>query len=405
MNIVLISYEFPPITAAGGIGSYMYHLSVFLTCKGHKVTVFSANTVDTELIICEQNYCTNYQVPAQSNEIFRVSVVAVFEQYLQSNTVDIIESPEVGACALYIKEKFPGIPLFVKMHTPGVLITKISNTYLPVAKKIRFVAGALKRGKLDAGYWAKYDKNKDTDLEYQICMKADILLSPSMALKNWASEFWGIPSKRVQLLPNPFSIQDELFSLNLQNRPSVISFVGKLSVLKGMKALAKAIPVILEKNKGYKIYLVGRDVVENGQSMQAYMQQELAAYESRIVFTGALKREALKEIYASSKICVFPSLWENYPNVIMEAMAAGAAVAASAVGGIPEIINHPSLGILFDPKNANQIAAAVNKLLQDNTARLAMAAAARKNLLQKIKDVGFEQNILRLYCQFEKTTG
>ena len=405
MHIVLVSYEFPPVTATGGIGSYMYHLSIILDEAGHTITVFSADPGAKDVRILQQMHCTNYLVPAESNESFKEKVVTVFSTFLQTNKVDVIESPEVGGCALHIKENFPQIPLVVKMHSPGVLITKVSNTYVPLVSKIRFVAGALVRGKIDLGYWAKHDRNRDTDVEYKICMMADILLSPTVALKKWASSFWRIPASKIKVVPNPFSFDDTLFNLSLENRADIISFVGKLSVLKGMKAFTKAIPMILEKNKGYKIYLVGRDEVENGHSMQAYMQDKLAAYESSIVFTGALKKEALKEIYASSKVCVFPSLWENYPTVVMEAMAAGAAVAASAVGGIPEIINNTSLGILFDPKNAGQVAAAVNKLLHDDTARLTMAAAARKSLLQKIKDTGFKEKIIKLYSQFEKTTG
>jgi hypothetical protein len=64
----------------------------------------------------------------------------------------VIESPEVGACALYIKETYPSIPLVIKMHTPGVLITKISNTYQSVFTKLRYIAGAFLRGRFDLGF-------------------------------------------------------------------------------------------------------------------------------------------------------------------------------------------------------------------------------------------------------------
>lgn len=400
MNIVLVSYEFPPANVVGGIGSYMYHLAVFLAAKGNKVTVFSANPGGTKVIVAKQDYCTNYQIPAENNETFREVVVPVFEQFTLTNKVDVIESPEVGACAQYIKAKFPRIPLIVKMHTPGVLITKVSNTYVPLRKKVRFVAGALLRGRIDAGYWARHDKNRDEDMEYQICINADTLLSPSSALKLWAVKFWRIPSKKIQLLKNPFSIQDDLFSLSLSNRPCVISFIGKLSVLKGMKAFAKAIPLILQKNKGYKIFLVGRDEIESGQSMKEFMQEQLIEYKNQVVFTGALSREELREIYAQSKLCVFPSLWENYPTVILEAMAAGAAVTASNVGGIPELISHSVTGLLFSPRRPRQIAKAVNSLLTNEDKRLVMVETARNEIRKKINDTGFEDDQLRVYTRF-----
>jgi len=232
-------------------------------------------------------------------------------------------------------------------------------------------------------------------------MMADTLLSPSKALKQWAVQFWGISPQKIQVLRNPFSLQDDLFSMPLFNRPNVISFVGKLSVLKGMTAFTKAIPMILKENNGYKILLVGRDEIENGVSMQAFMEKELDAYKTEIIFTGALDRNKLNEVYASSKVCVFPSLWENFPTVIMEAMAAGAAVAAAQRGGIPELIKNNYTGILFDAEKPKEIARVVNDLLKNEEKRLAIATAARQKLIDNITNSQFEKDLLQVYTQYK----
>ena len=397
MNIVLISFEFPPLTAIGGIGSYMIHLANLLTSKGNSVTVFSAFPGGKSLEVATITDCVNYRVPAEDNFEFRQNILPVFEAYHASNRVDLIESPEVGACGLLVKERFPHLRLIVKMHTPGVLITKINNGQLPFFNRLRYVMGALLRGKFDLGYWAQKDKHRDDDLEYQICIKADTLLSPSKALKQWAVHYWGIQAANITGVPNPFTLQSNLFSFPIEGRPRVISFIGKLSILKGMKALTAAIPLILAKNKNCKIYLVGRDVVENGRSMKAYMQRELAVYRSNVVFTGALNEESLEEIYAMSQVCVFPSLWENYPTVVLEAMAAGAAVAASNVGGVPELINNGLTGMLFNPGKPAQIANTVNWLLANDTKRMDIAKLARMYLANTIKDMENENQLLKIY--------
>jgi glycogen(starch) synthase len=400
MYIVLVSFEFPPFTAIGGIGSYIYHLSVFLSSHGHKVTVFSANPQAKELTVIEYNYCVNYLVPSCNIYDFRNDVLSVFDSYIKTNIVDLIESPEVGACALSIKQKYPYIPLVVKMHTPGVLIVKISNTYTPLIKKLRFVFGALIKGKFDAGFWATYDKNRDLDPEYHICILANKLLSPSFALKKWAIDFWGINREKIEVVKNPFSLNHELFTLPLNNRPNIISFVGKLSVLKGMKSFTKAIPIILKKNKGYKILLVGRDEFEFGNSMKEYMLNQLGEFRSEVVFMGALDSKNLINIYASSKVCVFPSLWENYPNVVLESMAAGSAVAASKRGGIPEIIQHNVNGLLFNPLKPREIARAINELLSDEVRRLSFATVARNELIKSVNNKQYEKELLKVYTQF-----
>ena len=105
MNIVLITYEFPPLNAIGGIGSYMHHLSVFLISKGQRVTVFSANPAASDVSVINHPHYINYLIPSRNYETFRKEVVPVFESFIKTNRVDVLESPEVGACALGIKEK------------------------------------------------------------------------------------------------------------------------------------------------------------------------------------------------------------------------------------------------------------------------------------------------------------
>ncbi len=398
----MVSYEFPPVTAFGGIGSYMYHLSLLLAQAGHHVTVFSAAPGAGEVIKNEKCHCQNFLIPANSNDAFRSAVLPVFETYLKANRVDVIESPEVGACALYIKQKFPGIPLVVKMHTPGVLITRVNNTYVPLHRKIRFVAGAILRGTLDAGYWSSSDRNQHSDEEYKVCRLADSLLSPSTALKNWAVAFWGMKTSDIQVVPNPFSPDERLFEFPVENRPLAISFVGKLSVLKGMKCLLKAIPLILKQHRNVKIYIVGRDEFENGKSMQSLIEDKLGSFKKQVVFTGALVKEDVNEVYRISRVNMVPSLWENYPTVVMEAMAAGSVVVASNAGGMGEMIEHNKTGLLFKSKDGVALAGAVNRLLDNEQERMNMAQAAREALRLRNDNATCNKDILNVYTRFDK---
>jgi glycosyltransferase involved in cell wall biosynthesis len=230
---------------------------------------------------------------------------------------------------------------------------------------------------------------------------ADVLICPSLALKKFAESYWGLTEKNIKVVPNPFSLQESLFHFPVDGRPKVISFIGKLSILKGMKTLTAAIPGILKNNKDYTLYIVGRNEIEDGKSMLAYMQQELAPYKKQVIFTGALPKEELLEIYAKSRVCIFPSLWENYPSVILEAMAGGAAVVAANAGGIPEMIRHQNTGILFDPMVPRDLFNAVSALLDDNTKRVAIAGRARTALRERLADPGFEKEISCIYLQFE----
>lgn len=397
ISILLVTFEFPTHTAIGGIGAYMMHLAKLLHGFGNTVTVFSATATHTSVTSLELTYCKNYLLPASDHSSFRKQALELFTGLNGQQNFQVMESPEVGACALDIKLAFPHMPLIVKMHTPGVLITRINQTYIPVMNYLRFTLGALKRGKIDLGHWSSKAKDKHKDAEYLICEKADLLLSPSDALRRWVVKFWGLPMQKIKLLPNPFSLDDELLKLPVENRQPFICFVGKLSILKGMIGLTEALPLILDKYPLYSVYIVGRDEMEKPGGMKSWMEEKLQRYKDRIIFTGQKPADELKAIYAKSKVFIIPSLWENYPTVVLEAMAAGAAVAASARGGIPEMIDDGKTGKLFDPLKPASVFKAVDELLSDDANRIAISVNARKKLLAIQQDSKMNEGLNAIY--------
>lgn len=399
LHILLVSYEFPPEMATGGIGSYINHLASLLHHEQQHVTVFSATIQQEEVTVINRAHCVNYLIPAIDPETFRKKVLPVFEQFASQNQVDVIESPEVGACAIEIKKRYPGIPLVVKMHTPGVLITKVSNTYQPFISKLRYVTGALRRGKFDLGYWANNDKNKERDPEFQICEMADLLLTPSEALKQWAVSFWRLPAEKIEVIANPFHADTDLLHYPIERYSKTICFIGKLTVLKGMFAFTGAIKKVLLKHPDYRILLVGRDEAasENIPSMQKWMEDQLTGVTDRVIFKGALNRDSVKQVLSECEICVVPSLWENYPTVVLEAMAAGCAVAASNRGGIPELITDQQNGLLFNPMNENSIYSAIDELINAPSFRFRMAIEGRKKITEETAQDILKEQIMQVY--------
>jgi glycosyltransferase involved in cell wall biosynthesis len=280
-----------------------------------------------------------------------------------------------------------------------VLITKVSNTYQPLVQKLRYIAGAIKKGKIDLGYWAKHDENQMNDPEFQICEKADAILSPSHALKKWAVDFWKIPSEKITVIPNPFTASADLFQYPVERTTKQICFIGKLTVLKGMIAFTKAMKKVLNVHTDYTLVLAGRDEIDphTGNSIQEWMQQELKQFSNRVFFKGAITGNEVKLLLSQSEVCVVPSLWENFPTVVLEAMAAGCAVAASNRGGIPELITDHENGILFHPMKPHSIFSAINKLIQDETLRFRLAAMGRKKVQEENTSKQLTEKILSVY--------
>ena len=113
------------------------------------------------------------------------------------------------------------------------------------------------------------------------------------------------------------------------------------------------------------------------------------------------KDELLKQ-YRTAALCVVPSLWDNSPNTVYEAMAAGRAVVASRVGGIPELVADGETGLLTPPGDAGALADAITALLLDPDRRQAMGEAGRRRI-RRLADL--EENVDRRLAIYEEVAG
>jgi glycosyltransferase involved in cell wall biosynthesis len=92
---------------------------------------------------------------------------------------------------------------------------------------------------------------------------------------------------------------------------------------------------------------------------------------------GPVDPAGLREALGRASLLVLPSLEDNCPMAILEAMAAGLPVAASAIGGIPDLVEPSVTGLLFDPHDPKAIAEAVRRVLADGEMREKMGRAGR----------------------------
>ncbi len=80
-------------------------------------------------------------------------------------------------------------------------------------------------------------------------------------------------------------------------------------------------------------------------------------------------------------MAVFPSRWESFGYVCLEAMAAGCGVVASRHGGMAEIIEDGISGLVVDPSHSQSLSAAISRLIDSPAERLRLASAARERVL------------------------
>lgn len=397
MHIAFITFEYPPDIDQGGIATYTLQVATLLQQCGHDVEVFSGSYSRDETEIFKN--VKTHRIKIKDVNDFRHRVVTKFTERHLEKSFDIIESPEINGNGLEIKKAFKNVPLTVKLHTASVFQVKILNTYLPLSKKLRFVLGAVKQGRIDLGYWSKKDKNQLNDVDYQITQLADSLSAPSHSMKKWAIDFWEIKPNKIDVIPYPYIPDKRLLQIPLETNSGIVTFHGKLNVHKGLVAMSEIIPNVLKKCDGIKFRLAGKNDNSHipGVSMQEFLENKLKKYLNHIEFTGPLSLETIPEFLSSSDLCIFPSIWDNFPLVCLEAMSAGRAIIASNEGGMKDMLEPNGCGILLNPFDIKGFVNSTIFLLKNPLKRSELGNLARNKILNNFNAQISEKQIINFY--------
>jgi glycosyltransferase involved in cell wall biosynthesis len=153
-----------------------------------------------------------------------------------------------------------------------------------------------------------------------------------------------------------------------------IGIVGRLARQKGHSFLFAAARGILKGFPGAKFIVIGEG--PDRKPLEALARDFGIA--GSVCFAGY--RGDMPNVYASLDLMVLPSLDEGLPMTLLEAMAAKRPVIASAVGAVPEVIEHGQNGLLVEPGKADDLEQAIRLLLNDPSLRRRLAENARKSV-------------------------
>ena len=171
----------------------------------------------------------------------------------------------------------------------------------------------------------------------------------------------------VTILPNAF---DAPILPAIPKRRRVLA-AARLVERKGIQHLIEALAA-LDTDAEY--------VVAGDGPRRAALEARARALGVPITFLGQVDRDRLGQLYASSSIFVLPSLQENFPMVLLEAMSAGCAVVTTAYTGCAEVVGEA--GVLVPPGDSRALRDAVGGLLRDPERAAALGAAARQRASQ-----------------------
>ena len=159
-------------------------------------------------------------------------------------------------------------------------------------------------------------------------------------------------------------------NLRLSGKPKIL-YLSRLATRKGINQFLKAIPKVQNRVDAQFIVAGVGQVPEHGDKIP------------NCTFLGHVPHNETPKLLALSDIFVLPSLSENLSISILEAMASGVAVVATAVGGTPEVIDHEKNGLLIHPNEVDEIADAIVRLVESEGLRTKIAAEGRRTVAEK----------------------
>jgi glycosyltransferase involved in cell wall biosynthesis len=181
-------------------------------------------------------------------------------------------------------------------------------------------------------------------------------------------------AQRTWILPN--AVESPFFEVNAQppsgEVPKILC-VGDICARKNQNAFILALDGLAKKCKFQLVFLGA------GRPNDPYLIEFQHLLESRPWCTrnGFVGREQLRSHLRQAALLALPSLEDNCPMVVLEAMAAGVPVVAARVGGVPDLIEENQTGLFCDPLEGSSISAAMEWVLSNPSAAAEMAGRAK----------------------------
>ena len=225
-------------------------------------------------------------------------------------------------------------------------------------------------------------------VEHLFIKRANKVISPCHAMVELIEVEMGQKLKQAHVIPYP--VADNEIITNKKSKKVTLLFASRNDPVKGGKLLIKALG-LLPENIQSKIQV----------EFYGYVPEYDLSYLPFLQIHEFVPKEVLEKAYQTADICVIPSLFDNSPNTVYEAMANGKIVVASSVGGIPEIVGGIENGFLFDPKDVNDLVEklenAIKLVLKDECLLMRVNARQRINTISNLSiNVQQRLNLIQL---------
>ena len=351
MKILMLTWEYPP-RVVGGIARVVNDLSKRLIKDGHDVTVITYKEGNAPY------YELDKGVKVYRVDNFIINASNFIDWIMQLNFNMIAKASEIMQ-----KEG-----AFDVIHAHDWLVAYAAKTLkqsynIPIVSTIHATEAGRNSGIRDA------QQKYINDTEWMLTYESTEVIVNSYFMKTELQRLFGLPYEKINVVPNGVNLlsysgieRDYDFRRKFaMDNEKIILFVGRLVYEKGIQHLIAAMPKILNGYHDAKLVIAGK----GGMIDELKAQANSLGLGEKVYFTGYINGKDVGKLYKAADISVFPSTYEPFGIVALEAMLAERPVVVSDIGGLNEIVQHRENGMKCYAGNANSIADSILELLYD----------------------------------------
>lgn len=374
MRVLLISWEYPP-GVVGGMGRHVAELAPAL---GGQIGDDGPLYVDV--------LTTRYSGGAQEEQvnefltIYRVDIPPLDPVDHYNSVVEGNQALIAYADQLCVRHAYDLIHIHDWLVAKAGIALK-HRWKTPLVTTIHATERGRHQGHIPSETSWQIDR-----LEWQCCFESWNVIACSAFMLQELQNYFGVPDGKTVIIPNGINVEkmtrcpgEQRALLRHRYAPHgehLLLYVGRIVYEKGLHVLIRAMPRILAEYPNTRLLVAGK----NGEKYWP-LAYELNV-EKSIDFLGFVSDDERDCLYTIVDAAIFPSLYEPFGIVALEAMAAGANVIASSVGGLAEVVRHNQNGLTVYPNDPMSIVWAVNQLYTDP----AGADARRRHAMIEVEE-------------------
>ena len=408
MNIAMLSYHTCPLATlggkdTGGMNVYVRDLTRYLGRLGIHVDVFTRSQDEHVPHVLHDlgfgnrvvHVRSGPEVPRPKDELenYLPQFVAGIEDFSEIKDLkyDLIHSHYwlSGLAAGKLKSKW-NVPVVSMFHTLGLMKQRVARNAVEA----------------EGGYRIRGEK--------EVIKLSDRIVAATPAEMAQLQWLYNADGAKIEIIPPGVELsrfypipEDEAKEyVGIRPCDKMLLFVGRIEPLKGIDTLMKAIAIMREKDVDVCLAVIGGETdtsaaCQNEEMERLKVIREQIGLADLVAFLGKRSQDTLPYYYSAAEAVVVPSHYESFGMVALEAMACGAPVVASEVGGLAYLVQDGVTGFTVPSDDPEALAGKLIVLLQDKKLREQMC----NNAVEFVQNYSWRNIAARVAELYESLVG